>query len=211
MPQMGYERSQRRRNDAKAGTADIRVRAQLCWRILENVCKTSAVEPRLILFFLCWMILRRMLSLAFSKADLPTKYNAVLHIEKGIQLWRAWEYLLGSFGGEKHKKQNLNDQCCPARSLDRPSHNDVKRRMPEVTRNFSRSAKLANQSNFAQHQLSFPRLTLWEKSILLAGAAACPAHVPSSTRSFIIFPNHIRKLTRGDIATERNNQPFERQ
>jgi hypothetical protein len=48
---------QGRRNDVKArGGADFRERALLSWYILRDVCKTSGVELRLIMFSIYWMI-----------------------------------------------------------------------------------------------------------------------------------------------------------
>jgi hypothetical protein len=49
--------NQGRRNDVKArGGADFRERALLDWYILRDVCKTSGVELRLIMFSIYWMI-----------------------------------------------------------------------------------------------------------------------------------------------------------
>jgi hypothetical protein len=47
---------QGRRNDVKARGADFRERALLNWYILRDVCKTSGVELRLIMFSIYWMI-----------------------------------------------------------------------------------------------------------------------------------------------------------
>jgi hypothetical protein len=48
--------NQGRRNDVKARGADFRERALLNWYILRDVCKTSGVELRLIMFSIYWMI-----------------------------------------------------------------------------------------------------------------------------------------------------------
>jgi hypothetical protein len=47
---------QGRRNDVKARRADFRERALLNWYFLRDVCKTSGVELRLIMFSIYWMI-----------------------------------------------------------------------------------------------------------------------------------------------------------
>jgi hypothetical protein len=47
---------QGRRNDVKARGTDFRERALLNWYILRDVCKTSGVELRLIMFSIYWMI-----------------------------------------------------------------------------------------------------------------------------------------------------------
>ena len=47
---------QGRRNDVKARGADFRERALLNWYILRDVCETSGVELRLIMFSIDWMI-----------------------------------------------------------------------------------------------------------------------------------------------------------
>jgi hypothetical protein len=47
---------QGRRNDVKARGADFRERALLNWYFLRDVCKTSGVELRLIMFSIYWMI-----------------------------------------------------------------------------------------------------------------------------------------------------------
>jgi hypothetical protein len=47
---------QGRRNDVKARGADFRERALLNLYILRDVCKTSGVELRLIMFSIYWMI-----------------------------------------------------------------------------------------------------------------------------------------------------------
>jgi hypothetical protein len=44
------------RNNVKARGPDFRERALLNWYILRNVCKTSGVELRLIMFSIYWMI-----------------------------------------------------------------------------------------------------------------------------------------------------------
>jgi hypothetical protein len=49
-------RPQGRRNDVKARGADFRERVLLNWYILRDVCKTSGVELRLIMFSIYWMI-----------------------------------------------------------------------------------------------------------------------------------------------------------
>jgi hypothetical protein len=73
-------RMQGRRNDVKAEGgegADFRERALLNWYILRDVCETSGVELRLIMFSINWMIgvwgvLRQAIVpafLAFSEAN----------------------------------------------------------------------------------------------------------------------------------------------
>jgi hypothetical protein len=47
---------QGRRNDVWARGADFRGRALLNWYILRDICKTSGVELRLIMFSIYWMI-----------------------------------------------------------------------------------------------------------------------------------------------------------
>jgi hypothetical protein len=51
-----YKFTQGRRNDVKARGADFRERALLNWYFLRDVCKTSGVELRLIMFSIYWMI-----------------------------------------------------------------------------------------------------------------------------------------------------------
>jgi hypothetical protein len=56
MSKLKYICKQGRRNDVKARGADFRERALLNWYILRDVCKTSGVELRLIIFSIYWMI-----------------------------------------------------------------------------------------------------------------------------------------------------------
>ena len=56
LPGVDIHSEQGRRNDVKARGADFRERALLNWYILRDVCKTSGVELRLIMFSIYWMI-----------------------------------------------------------------------------------------------------------------------------------------------------------